>query len=201
MRRSKLIPIPSTISTASVSATCFSARSRLEPVNSRSRELSFADSDLERLKQIRPGDVVFRMHLIQCLGQLADVENDRGDAVAAETFARRALSEAEETLSINPKYHPAADGVARMLLSEAEIAWDHSNHDRTLLNLDRAEAILRGLVASQPEVINYQFNLAGVIRAHVQMDSELGREQDAERRLREAVDVIETALRGDPARS
>ncbi len=161
-------------------------------------ELAQAQAHLERLKQIRPSDVVFRMHLIQCLGQLADVENDRGDAVAAETIALRALSEAEETLSINPKYHPAADGVARMLLSEAEIAWDHSNHDRTLVNLDRAEAILRGLVASQPEVINYRFNLAGVIRARVQMDSETGHEREAERRLREAIDLTEAGLRGDP---
>jgi tetratricopeptide (TPR) repeat protein len=115
-------------------------------------ELEQAQAHLERLKQIRPGDVVFRMHLIHCLGQLADVENDRGEAVAAMMFARRAVGEAEEILTINPKYHPAADGLARMLLSEAEISWDRGNQDRTLGNLGRAEAILRGLVASQPEV-------------------------------------------------
>ena len=37
-------------------------------------ELEQARAYLERLTQVRPGDAVFRMHLVACLGTLSDVE-------------------------------------------------------------------------------------------------------------------------------
>jgi tetratricopeptide (TPR) repeat protein len=71
--------------------------------------------------------------------------------------------------------------------------------DRSLANLDRAEAILRQLVASHPELPGDRSDLATTIRVHVRMDSDIGRDHDAEPRLREAMALTEAALRDDPA--
>ncbi len=108
------------------------------------------------------------------------------------------MSEAEEILRINPKYHPASHGLASQLLRDAEISWDIGESDRALANLDRAEAILRQLVASYPELTSYRSDLATTIRVHVRMDSEIGRDHDDEPRLREAMALAESALRDDP---
>ena len=153
---------------------------------------------LEHLKHVRPGDAVFRMHLTTCLGLLADVESESSATTQALDLARRAVSEADQVLRINPKYHPAAQGLARQLLRDAEISWDIGESDRARANLDRAEAILHQLVASYPEVTGYRFDLATAIRARVRMDLEKGRDHDAESRLREAASIVESALRDDP---
>ena len=161
-------------------------------------ELEQARAYLERLLHVRPGDVIFRMHLVHCLGLLADVEIESGSTAPALNLARRAVSEAEEILRINPKYHPASQGLADQLLRDAEISWDIGESDRALANLDRAEAILRQLVASHPELTNYRSDLATTIRVHVRMDSEIGRDRDGEPRLREAMALTESVLRDDP---
>ncbi len=161
-------------------------------------ELEQARAYIERLLHIRPVDAVFRMHLVSCLGVLADVEIESGATTIAVNLARRAVSEAEEILRINPKYHPASQGLARQLLRDAEVSWDLGESDRGLANLDRAEAILRHLIASHPELTNYSSDLATTIRVHVRMDSELGRDYDNEHRLREAMALTESALRDDP---
>jgi len=161
-------------------------------------ELDQARAYLERLVHVRPGDVVFRMHLVDCLGLLTDVESESGTTTAALNRARRAVSEAEEILRINPQYHPASAGLARQLRRDAEISWDIGESDRALANLDRAEAILRHLVASHAELTNYRSDLAATIHVHVRMDSEIGRDHDAETRLREAMALTTSTLRDDP---
>jgi len=161
-------------------------------------ELEQARAYLERLVHVRPGDVIFRMHLVDCLGLLADVDVEGGATTPALNLARRAVSEAEEILRINPKYHPASQGLADQLLRDAELSWDIGESDRALTNLDRAEAILRRLVASHPELTNYRSDLATTIRVHVRMDSEIGRDRDDEPSLRDAMALTETALRDDP---
>jgi eukaryotic-like serine/threonine-protein kinase len=162
------------------------------------RELEQAQAHLEHLKHIRPGDAVFRMHLANCLGLLADVESESSATTPALELARRAANEAEEILRANPKYHPASQELASQLLREAEILWDISESDRALANLDRAELILRQLVASYPELTGYRIDLATTIGAHVRMESEIGRDHNAEARLREAASLAESVLRDDP---
>ena len=161
-------------------------------------ELELARGYLERLKHARPGDAVFGMHLAVCLGLLSEVESEGGRAAPALDLARRAVSEAAEILQKNPKYHPASHELANQLLRVAEISWDMGESDRALADLDRAEATLRQLVASYPEVTRYRFDLAAIIRVHVRMDCEIGRREGAEARLREATAVSESALRDDP---
>jgi tetratricopeptide (TPR) repeat protein len=161
-------------------------------------EVELARAYLERLVHVQPGDVAYRMHLVECLGLLADVEIWSGETTPALGLARRAVSEAEGMLRINPKYHPASQGLADQLLRDAEISWDIGESDRALANLDRAEAILRRLVASYPELTNYRCDLATTLRVHVRMDSEIGRDRDDEPRLREAMALTESALRDDP---
>jgi serine/threonine-protein kinase len=163
-------------------------------------ELKQARAHLEHLNHVRPGDATYRMHLARCLGSLADVESESAEPALAANLARLAVSEAEEILRSNPKYHPAADGIAWHLLRGAEISWDIGKSDAALANLDRAEAILRQLVASQPELPSYRSDLATTIRAHVRMDSEIGRDHGAEVRLREATSLAESVLRDDPDR-
>ncbi len=160
-------------------------------------ELEQGRAYLERLLHVRPGDAVFRMHLVDCLGSLADVEIESGATTVALDLARRAASEAEEMLRKNPKYHPAAQGLARQLVRDAEISWGIGESAHALANLDRALAILRGLVASHAEIPNYRFDLANTIRAHVRLDSEIGRDQLDERLLREALALTESALRDE----
>jgi tetratricopeptide (TPR) repeat protein len=138
------------------------------------------------------------MHLIECLGVLADVESESLKPTLALALARRAVSEAEEILRINPKYHPASHGLASQLLREAEISSDIGESDRALANMDRAETIFRQLVASYPDVTGYRFDLAATIRVRVQMESEIGRDHAADPRLREATSIAESALRDDP---
>jgi eukaryotic-like serine/threonine-protein kinase len=162
------------------------------------RELERSRAHLEHLTRVRPGDAVFRMHLTTCLGSLADVESESSATAPALDLARRAASEAEDILRTNPKYHPAAQGLANQLLREAEISSDIGEPDRALANLDRAETILRQLVASYPEVTGYRIDLATTIGAHVRMESEIGRDQNAEARLREAATLAESVLRDDP---
>ena len=164
----------------------------------RANELEQARTYLERLKRVRPGDAVFQSHLAECLGLLSDVELERSSTMLALNLARRAESEAEEILKINPKYHPASRGLASHLLRDAEISWDLGESDRALANLHRAEAILRQLVKSYPDLTGYRFDLATTMRVHVRMDSELGRDQSAEARLRQAASIAESALRDDP---
>jgi len=125
------------------------------------------------------------------------VEFESGATTLAVNLARRAVSETEEILRINPKYHPAAQGLARQLLREAETSWDTGESDHALANLDRAEAILGHLVASHPELPNYRCDLATAIRVHVRMVSEIGRDHDDEPRLREAIALTESAQRDD----
>ncbi len=146
---------------------------------------------------VRPGDAVFRMHLVHCLGSLADVEIENGATMVALNLARRAASEAEEMLRKNPRYHPAAQGLARQLLRGAEISWDIGESARALANLDRAEAMLRGLVASHAEMPSYRSDLATAIRVRVRMESEIGRDQLDEPRLRKALALTESALRDE----
>ena len=160
-------------------------------------ELEQGRAYLERLLHVRP-DVVYRMHLVHCLGLLADVEFESGAPTPALNLTRRAVSEAQEILRANPKYHPASQGLAAQLLRDAEISWDIGESDRALANLDRAEAILRPLVASHPEVTNGRSDLATMIRLHVRMDSEIGRDGDGEPRLREAMALTESEQRDDP---
>jgi serine/threonine-protein kinase len=162
------------------------------------RELEQARAHLERLNHVRTGDAVYRMHLATCLGSLADAESESAETALAANLARLATSEAEEVLRVNPKYHPASHGIARHLLRDAEISWDTGKSDRALANLDRAEAILRQLVASQPELPSYRSALATTIRARVRMDSEIGRDHGAEVRLRDAKSLAESVLRDDP---
>ncbi len=85
-------------------------------------ELEQARAHLERLTQVRPGDAVFRMHLVACLGTLSDVEVASSATTLALNLARRAASEAEDILRKNPKYHPASQGLADQLFREAEIS-------------------------------------------------------------------------------
>jgi tetratricopeptide (TPR) repeat protein len=138
------------------------------------------------------------MLLASCLGSLADVEREGPENALAANLARLAVSEAEEVRRTNPMYHPASHGIARNLVRDAEISWDIGKSDSALANLDRAEAILRQLVASQPELTSYRSDLATTIRAHVRMDSEIGRDDGAEVRLREATSLAESVLRDDP---
>jgi len=161
-------------------------------------ELEQGRAYFERLLHVRPGDVIFRMHLVTCLGSLADMERESGSTTVALNLARRGGSEAEETLRINPKYHPAAQGLAGQLLRDAEISWDIGESDRALANLDRAEAILRDLVASHAELPKYRSDLAATIRVRVRMDSEIGRGRNDEPRMREALALTDSALRDDP---
>ncbi len=162
------------------------------------RELEQARVYLERLKHVRPGDAVFRAHLANCLGLLADVEFQSSSNALALDWARRAVSEAEDILRINPKYHPASSGLASYLLRDAEISSEVGESERALANLDRAEAILRQLITSYPEVSTHRFDLAATIGVHVRMESEIGRDAGAESRLREAVSLVESAIRDDP---
>jgi serine/threonine-protein kinase len=162
------------------------------------RELEQARAHLERLNYVRPGDVVYRMHLVNCLGLLAEVASETSDTTLAANLAGRAVSEAEEIQRTNPKYHPASAGVASQLLRVAEVSWDNGESDRALANLDRAEAILRQLAGSYPELSGYRSDLATTIRVRARMDSEIGRNQKAEARLREATSLAESALRDDP---
>ena len=147
---------------------------------------------------VRPGDVIYQRHLLDCLGFLAVVEIEGGATTPALNLARRGVSAAEEMLRINPKYHPASQGLADQLLRDAEISWDIGESDRALANLVRAEAILRGLVASHPEMTKYRSALATTILVHARMDSEIGRDRDHDPRLRDAVALAESALRDDP---
>ncbi len=160
-------------------------------------ELEQSRAYLERLLHVRPGDAVFRMHLVNCLGSLADVEIESGATTVALNLARRAASEAEEMLRKNPKFHPAAHGLARQLVRDAEISWDIGESAHALANLDRAEAMLRGLVASHAEIPNHRSDLANTIRLRVRMESEIGRDQLDEPRLREALALTESALRNE----
>jgi eukaryotic-like serine/threonine-protein kinase len=160
-------------------------------------ELEQSRTYLERLLHVRPGDAVFRMHLVNCLGSLADVEIESGATMVALNLARRAASDAEEMLRKNPRYHPAAQELARQLVRVAEMSWDIGESARALVNLDRAEAILRHLVASHAEMPNYRSDLATAIRVHVRMESEIGRDQLGEPRLREALALTESALRDE----
>ena len=162
-------------------------------------ELEQGRAYLERLTQVRPGDAVYRMHLVSCLGSLSDAEIEHSATTLALNLARRAASEAEDILRKNPKYHPASQGLANQLFREAEISWDLSEPDHALASLDRAEAILRGLVASYPESTRYRADLATTIEARVRIELDLGHKQGAEARLREATSLTESALRDDPA--
>jgi serine/threonine protein kinase/tetratricopeptide (TPR) repeat protein len=161
-------------------------------------ELDRSRGYLERLLHVRPGDSVFGMHLVICLGSLADVESESGATILALNLTRRAAIEAEEILRKNPKFHPAAQGLARELVSDAELSWEIGDSARSLANLDRAEAFLRTLVASQPEVPDHRALLATTIRVRVRMEREIGRDHEDEGRLREALDLTESALRADP---
>ncbi len=160
-------------------------------------ELTQGRAYLERLMHIRPADAVFRMHLVACLGLLADVEIESGATTVALNLARRAVSEAEEILRINPKYHPASRELVRQLLRDAEISWDLGETDVSLAKLDRGEGILRRLIASHAELPDYRSDLAATICVHVRMNAELGRDHDAESRLREAMALNESALGHD----
>jgi eukaryotic-like serine/threonine-protein kinase len=162
------------------------------------RELEQARAHLERLNHVRPGDAVFRMHLAHCLGLLADVESASSAPMPALDLARRAVNEAEEILRTNPMYHPASHGLASQLRRVAEMSWNTGETDRAFADLDRAETILRQLVASYPELSGYRSDLANTIRVDVRLESEFGRDQGAEARLREAKSVAESVLRDDP---
>ncbi len=160
--------------------------------------LEGARPHLERLKHVRPSEVIYRMHLANCLGLLAEVEIESEATAPALNLTRRSTAEYEEVLRINPNYHPAAHAVARLLLQEAAITWDIGESGRALAIVDRAAAMLRQLVASYPEVTRYRSELAGAIRAHVRMSLELGRDDGAEARLGEALSVAESVVRDDP---
>ena len=80
----------------------------------------------------------------------------------------------------------------------AQISWNRGESDRAFAALDRAESVLRQLVASYPGLPNYRSDLATTIRIRVLMDSEIGRERGGEARLREAVSIAESVLRDDP---
>jgi tetratricopeptide (TPR) repeat protein len=161
-------------------------------------ELETGLSFLEHLKRIRPGDVTHQAHLMHCLGLLADVATLEMRSEPASLFARRARLEAEEILQTNPKYHPASHGVAQQLLRQAEFAWDAGELASGLAEIDRAEQILRTLVASYPEPPRYRAELAGAIRARVRFEEKLGRRSDVERRLREAASIAESVRHDDP---
>ncbi len=161
-------------------------------------ELEQGRAHLERLKHVRPGDAGFAMHLVECLGMLSEVEIERSATAPALNLARRAVAEADEILAINPKYHPASNALAHQLLREAEIAWNVGESDHALANLDRAEAILRQLVGAFADLPSYRADLAAAIRVHIQRNSEIGRDDRAEARLREAASIMESVLRDDP---
>jgi tetratricopeptide (TPR) repeat protein len=108
------------------------------------------------------------------------------------------MSEAEAILRLNPKYQPASQKLTELLSRDAELCRELGQADRALADMDRAEAILRELVASHTEGRYGRLNLAVVIRIRVRMDSELGRDRDDEPRLREAMALAESALRDDP---
>ena len=138
------------------------------------------------------------MHLANCLGLLAEVEIESEATDRALNLTRQATAEYEEAFRINPKYHPAAHAVARLLLQEASIDWDNGESARALAIADRAAAMLRQLVASYPELTRYRSQLAGAIQEHVRISVELGRDNDAEARLGEALSIAESVVRDDP---
>ena len=78
---------------------------------------------------------------------------ESGATAPALDLARRGMSEAEEILEAQPQVSSRIAGTRRTQLPrDAEISWDLGESDRALADLDRAEAILRQLVASHPEV-------------------------------------------------
>ena len=160
--------------------------------------LEGARPHLERLKHVRPSEVIYRMHLANCLGLLAEVEIESEATAPALNLTRQATAEYEEALRLNPEYHPAAHAVARLLLQEAGITWDIGESGRALACVDRAEAMLRQVVASYPELTRYRSELAGAIQAHVRINLELGRGDGAEARLGEALSIAESVVRDDP---
>ncbi len=161
-------------------------------------ELEQARGYIERLLHVRPGDAVCRIRLVDCLGRLADVEDESGATTPGLDLTRRGMSEAEAILRLNPKYQPASQELTELLSREAELCLELGESDRAFADLDRAEAIHRELVASHTEGRYGRLHLAAAIRLHVRMDSELGRDRDDEPRLREAMALTEAALRDDP---
>jgi tetratricopeptide (TPR) repeat protein len=159
-------------------------------------ELEKGRSYFERLTHVRP-DAVFRMHLVACLGLLSDAEVESSGTKVALDLARRAASEAEDILRKNPQYHPASQGLANQLIREAELLSDIGESDHAVTGLDRAQAILRGLVATYADTARYRADLATAIDVRVRIELDLGRKQGTEARLREAASLAESALRDD----
>jgi len=162
-------------------------------------ELDLSRDFLERLVRIRPRDVIYRMHLTKTLGMLAEIESESASPQTAATLERRVVSEAEEILRINPKYHPASHQLAIHMRRGADLSWDLADSVRPLSELDRAETILRQLVAAYPELTEYRYDLAATIRTRVQKDRERGRDRDAETRFREALAITDAVRRDDPS--
>ena len=67
-------------------------------------------SYLERLKHVRPGDVVFQMHLADCLGLLADVEIESGSTTLALNLARRRRARPRRFSGSTPSIIPHRSG-------------------------------------------------------------------------------------------
>ena len=182
------------------STICSSVNSSSGPAASRNArtELEEGRAYFERLLHVRPGDAVCRIHLADCLGQLADVEVETGATAPALDLTRRGMSEAEAILRLNPKYQPASQNLTTHLSRDAELCRELGETDRALADMNRAEAILRELAASHTEGRYGRLNLATVLRIRVRIDSELGRDRDGEPRLREATALAESALGDDP---
>ena len=84
------------------------------------------------------------------------------------------------------------------LLGDADLSFEIGERDHALANVKRAESVLRQLIASYPDVAGYRNDLASTIRIRVRLESESGRVEGAESRLREAASIAESVVRDDP---
>ena len=114
-------------------------------------------------------------HLAECFSLLASVEFESSSNTLALDWARRAVSETDGDPPDQPQVSSRI-GPARQLF--ADRSRDIAGHRRIRAcsrECRSAEAILRQLVASYPELSRYRFDLAATIAAHVRMESEIGR--------------------------
>ena len=117
----------------------------------------------------------------------------------ALALSTQAVSESEQTLEINPSYHPATHRLAESLHRRADLLWTLGDPDQeALTDLHRAEVLLEDLVARNPEMLEYRAELARLIQTRVRIDQELGQGDDPERRLSRAIELADQLARDDP---
>ncbi len=100
---------------------------------------------------------------------------------------------------MNPRYHPASQGLARQLAARGGNPLGH----RRIRSCHRecgpggSDPPPTGRIPSRVDRITARTSHPRSA-LHVRMDSEIGRERDGEARLREAMAVTESAFRDDP---